>query len=222
MMNDQQKMGGVAALICGATFLVGVALAFTVLAPYATGELDPGQTVAFLVDNQTLVFVWNLIIYLVFGVFLIPLALALYQRLKANSPAMLQSATAFALIWGGLVFASGMIFNVGLGAVVDLHGSDPAKAASVWLAIQAVRDGLGGGNELVGGLWIVLISWAALRAGGLPRALSALGVVISLAGLLSIVPALGVLGAVFGLGSIVWFAWLGAVILRGRQIAAAV
>jgi hypothetical protein len=221
-MNDLQKVGGVAAWICGATFLVGVALAFTVLAPYATGELDPAQTVTFLVDNQALLFVWNLIIYLVFGVFLVPLALALYQRLKTDSLGMMQAATVFGLIWGGLVFASGMVFNVGLRTVINLHGSDPAQAASVWLAIGAVRDGLGGGNELAGGLWILLTSWAALRTGGLPRALSVFGVVISIAGLLSVLPALGVLGAVFGLGSIVWFAWVGIVMLRGRQNAAAV
>jgi hypothetical protein len=134
---------------------------------------------------------------------------------------MVQTATAFGLIWGGLVFASGMVFNVGLGTVVDLYGSDPAQAAPVWLAIAAVQGGLGGGNEIVGGLWVLLVSWAALRAGGLPRALNFYGVVIGVAGLFSIVPALEVLGVIFGLGSIVWFAWVGIVMLRGRPSAVA-
>ena len=61
-------------------------------------------------------------------------------------------------------------------------------------------DGLGGGNEIVGGLWVLLVSWAALRAGGLPRALNYLGLVIGVAGILTVVPALGELGAIFGLG----------------------
>ena len=76
---------------------------------------------------------------MVFGIFLVVLALALYERLKAGSPAMVQTATAFGLIWAGLVIASGMVFNIGLGTVVDLYGKDPAQAASVWLAISAVR-----------------------------------------------------------------------------------
>lgn|GEM_PF-1982155 len=53
-----------------------------------------------------------------------------------------------------------------------------------------------------------------MRAGGLPRALNYLGVVIGVAGILTVVPALEVLGAVFGLGLIVWFVWLGIVVLR--------
>ena len=36
--------------------------------------------------------------------------------------------------------------------------------------------------EILGGLWILLISWAALRTGGLPRTLNYLGVVIGVAG----------------------------------------
>jgi hypothetical protein len=78
--------------------------------------------VAFLVDNQTIMYVWNMIIYVVFDVFLVVPALALYERLKAGSPAMMQTATAFALIWAGLVLASGMVFNVGTGVVIDLYG----------------------------------------------------------------------------------------------------
>ena len=216
-MNDLQKMGGVAALIEAATFVVGIALAFTILAPYATGDLDPGQTVAFLADNGAILYLWNLIIYVLFGVFLVVLVLALYERLKAGSPAMAQTAFAFGLIWAGLVIASGMVFNIGLGTVVDLYSEDPAQAAAVWLAIASVQDGLGGGNEVVGGLWVLLVSWAALRAGGLPSALNYLGMVIGVSGLLTIVPALEVLGAVFGLGLIVWFAWLGIVMLRGSR-----
>ena len=60
-------------------------------------------------------------------------------------------------------------------------------------------------------------SWAALRAGGLPRALNYLGMVLGASGLLTVVPVLEVLGAVFGLGLIVWFAWLGIVMLRGSR-----
>jgi hypothetical protein len=84
------------------------------------------------------------------------------------------------------------------------------------VAIDAVRDGLGGGNEIVGGLWLLLVSWAALQAGGLPRVLNYLGVVIGVAGILSAIPPLGELASVFGLAQIVWFIWLGVDLLRNR------
>ena len=179
-MNDLQKMGGVAALIEAATFVVGLGLFVTLLAPYQIGDLDPGQKVAFLADNQA---IWNLIIYIVFGIFLVVLALALYERLKAGSPAMVQTATAFGLIWAALIIASGMLIIRDLGVVVDLYGKDPAQAASVWLVLDSVENGLASEFEIPGGLWVLLVSWAALRAGGLPRALNYLGVVIGVAGL---------------------------------------
>ena len=74
--------------------------------------------------------------------------------------------------------------------------------------------GFGGGNEIAGGVWVLLIGWAALRARELPRALSYLGVVAGVAGLITVVPALEAIGFVFGLGLIVWFVWLGIIMLR--------
>ena len=218
-MKNPQKMGGVAALIMAATFVVGMVLLLAVFEPagYGSLDVDPGQNAAFLADNQSIMYIWNLVIYVLFGVFLVVLALALAERLKAGSPAMVRTATAFGLIWAGLMFASGMVANIGAGLIGDIIGSNPAQAASVWLARQFVIDGLGGGNEIVGGLWILLASWAALRAGGLPKALNYLGVVVSVAGLLTAIPPLGELGIIFGLGSIVWFVWLGIVMLRSSS-----
>jgi hypothetical protein len=214
-MMNLQKMGGVAALIGAATNLVGLVLGFTLLASYVTGDLEPVQEVAFFVNNQAIMYIWNLIIYVVFGVSLVVLVLALYERLKAGSPAMMQIATVFGFIWAALVLAIGMVANNDLGVVVDLYGKDPAQAASVWMALDSVETGLGGGEKFVSGLWILLVSWAALRAGGLPRALNYLGVVIGVAGILTVVPALEMLvGIVIGLGLLVWFVWLGIVMLR--------
>lgn len=215
-MRTLQKLGGLAALVEAATFVVGFAVLVTLLMP--AGWFDPGvgagQKVAFLADNASSIYLWYLTIYVVFGVFLVVLALALYERLQAGAPAVVKTATAFGLIWAGLVIASGMVANVGSGMVVDLYGSDPAQAATVWLGLNAVVTGLGGGNEIVGGIWVLLLSWAALRSGGLPRPLGYLGVVIGLSGVLqTAVPALAVLGVVFGLGLILWFVWVGGVML---------
>ena len=133
---------------------------------------------------------------------------------------MMQTATVFALIWVCLIIASGMVYNIGMETVVNLYSTDPAQAGTVWMAIESVFNGLGGGNEIVGGIWVLLISWSALRAGGLPRALNYLGVAISVPGILSTLPPLGGLGFIFGLGQIVWFIWLGIVMLRSSSSAA--
>ena len=217
-MKSLQKMGGIAALIAAATFVFGMVLYFTLLesANYGSLDIDPAKNAAFLVDNQAIMYIFNLIIYVVFGAFLVVLALALHDRLKAGSPAIVQTATAFGLIWAGLMFASGMVANIGAGVIINLYGNAPAQAGSVWLTQHFVVDGLGGGNEIVGGLWVLLLSWAALRIDRLPKGLNYLGLLVGGAGLVTVIPALGELGAIFVLGSIVWFIWLGIVLLRSN------
>jgi len=83
-----------------------------------------------------------------------------------------------------------------------------------------VEVGITSGNELVGSLWVLLLSVAALRTGQLNRGLNTLGVVLGVAGMLTIVPALyDSLVMVFGPGMIVWSIWLGIVLLRQKPAA---
>ena len=77
--------------------------------------------------------------------------------------------------------------------------------------------GIGGGVEFVGGLWMLLVSWAALRAKKLSGLLNYLGMVIGVVGILTVIPALKVLQDVFGLTQIVWFLWIGIIMLRGGR-----
>jgi hypothetical protein len=211
-------MGGIAALYQGVAYVVGM-VGFLLVVGWPD---DAVQQVALMVDNQAFLYIMHLIVYVVWAVFMVVLALALYERLKVGSPAMVQTATVFGMIWATVIIASGMIFNSGMANVVDLYGKDPAQATTVWLAIDSVFDGLGGSNEVLGGIWILLISWAALRARELPRVLNYLGVAIGVAGIISVVPALAELSIIiYALGQIVWFVWLGIVMLRGSSSAAA-
>ena len=214
-MKTLQKMGGIGALIDAATYLVSLGLYFTLLAPMANTDLDFGQFMAFFIENQTIVFIWHLTMYMVNGVFLVILALALYERLKASSPAMAQTATVFGLIWAVLVFTSGLITIHGLNVVVALYGKDPSQAATVKLLLDTVTLGIDSSDRFLGCLWVLLISWAAMRGEGLPKALNYLGMVLGAAGLISTAaPVLKDLGVAFGLGIIVWWIWLGIVMLR--------
>jgi hypothetical protein len=73
----------------------------------------------------------------------------------------------------------------------------------------------------LGGLWTLLVSLAALRTGGFPKILNILGMLVGAVGIISLIPGLADLGGVFGLGQIVWFVWLGIVMLRWSPVSAA-
>ena len=111
-MNNLQKMGGIAALYMAIAYLLGIVLFLFVL-DYPN-IVDPAQKVALLVDKPMVIYATNLIMYVIFGFFLIVLALALYERLKVGAPAMMQVATAIGIIWAGSLIASGMVATLGL------------------------------------------------------------------------------------------------------------
>ncbi len=216
-MKTLQKFGGFAALYMAAAYMVVMAL-FLVVLNYQS-ITDPLQKVALLVEKPMVFFSTNVLSYVFFGVFLIGLSLALYDRLKPGAPAMMQVATVIGIIWAGSLIAGGMVQNAGINPTVALYTKAPAQAAMSWQAIETVSNGLGNGNgEILGGLWALLVSISALRGGRMPRALNFLGLFIGVVGLVSLTPGLtDMLVGVFGLGQVIWYVWLGIVLLRGEQ-----
>ena len=212
-MRNLQKMGGVTALVHSAAYLVGIGMYLTVLSPIL--DAPPDQYVALLGDYQSTMYIWIFIAYLVSSFCLIVVSLALHEQLKASSPAMIQTATVIGFIWAGLIIASGNIMLHGFGQVADIYSHNPAQAETVRLALTIVENGIVSAHEFTGGVWILLLSWVAFRAGTLPRSLSVFGLIIGIAGIVSLVPPLAEIAVTtFGLSMIIWFAWLGIVLLR--------
>ena len=86
-----------------------------------------------------------------------------------------------------------------------------------WQGFETVASGLGNGNgEILGGLWVLLVSLAALRAGGLPKGLNMLGLLVGAVGIITILPGLIDLVGVFALGQVIWFVGLGIALLRNN------
>ncbi len=210
----RHRAGGVAALVKAATYLIGFVVLGAYLAPEGFGDTSPAESVSFLVEHQSVLYAWNTVLYLVGGGALLVLVLALYEQLGPVPGLLRRVTTAVGLLWSGLLVASGLVALVGQTAVVELHGTDPEQAATVWASLHAVQDAFGGGIELVGGVWVLLLAAAGLRWGVLGRRLSGLGVVIGAAGVATLVPALEPLAAVFGIGFIAWYIGIGVHLLR--------
>jgi hypothetical protein len=210
-----QKVGGIAALYTAVAYLAAIPY-FLVLVNYPS-VVDPVQKVILLRDNYASMYVMHVLSFEFVALGLIIVTLALHHRLKELAPSTTQVATVVGLIRAGLLLASVMVFNYGMGTVVRLYATNPDQAVSAWQVIEPVAGALGGsGGEVLGGVWFLLLSAAGLRTKVFPRALDWLGVGIGTAGILSIVPALSALEAAFELLQIVWFLWLGIVMLRTR------
>ena len=224
-MEMSQKLGGIAALIGAATNLLGMAVFVTLLAPKGLDftNSDPSRSAALLAGNQAAIALWYGIIYLAFGVSVIFLSLALYERLKAGSPVLAQAVSIFTLIWAVLVIVVGTLSINDLSAVVRLFGQNPAHAATLWSTLGTVETGLGagGGETMVSALWLLLLGCAARRVGDLRRVLNYFGMAIGVIGILSVVLASADLMSVYGVGLIIWLIWLGIILVRRSPVSAA-
>lgn len=206
------RIGGWCALVCGATYLIGFVLLLTLLAPlgYGTTEINPRAVVEFIAASPGILIAWNTTIYIVNAIALAVLVVALSQRQSKGTPDWAAVAQAFGLIWATLVLAAGMIANVAVERAAHLHATDPEAAAAQWRILHGVELGLGGGNEIAGGVWILCVSLAGFIGRSLARPIALLGILTGSSGLATVAPAVGdTAGAVFGLGAIAWFLAIG-------------
>jgi len=83
--------------------------------------------------------------------------------------------------------------------------------------VNTVFESLGGGNELIGGVWTVLISCLLLKVTPDYKILHYFGIAVGIAGVVSIVPILAKAVMLFGLGQIFWFIGLGVRFLKMKN-----
>lgn len=211
-MSQLQKYGGLAA-ISEALIYLTLFVIYGAILQFPSGESATAQ-MQFLSDNQTLITFSNVLGYVIFGILLSVLTLALYKRLKPHAHSLAQLSAVFGFIWVAIIIASGMIANVGLDKA--LAEADPTQGYELWRFVSVIAEGLGGGNEIVGGVWVLLLSFAGMKAPSFSRPVIWLGFLVGTAGVLTIYPA-EVIKIVFGLSQIVWFIWLGVYMLRNNQ-----
>jgi len=212
-----QTWGGAAALFQALSYIVGFVAIGTWLKPENAESWDAARKLAFVLERQTAFQAVNLLVYVAFGLALVLLTSALHERYRAaGSEDLMRVTTPFGYIWAGLVIASGMLASVGLPAVAMLQAKDPALAMPVWQVLTILQRGLGGGVEVVGGVWVLLLAIAGLRVSR-TSALAWLGLLCGSCGVLTLLPPLRDLGAVFGITQIVWFAAIGIAMLRADR-----
>lgn len=217
-MKNLQKAGGVSAIIAAATYLFAMGLVASMLKPMADSALGFQDYMAFLVANKPLISVWHFSMYLINGICLTVLVLALYERLKDSSPSLAKIGSALGLIWTAFVFLSGMIVNYGTESLIALYGKNQGQAESLKNALDTITLGIDSSDKYLGCLWVGLVSLAALRNKVFPKAFNIFGLAISAAGLIGTMkPALVSVSYVFGIGAIAWWLAVGIYVLREQD-----
>lgn len=114
-----QKVGGFSSISLGLIYI----LAFVVyggILDFPNKEASETERLAFLSENYLVLSSITFISYVLFGILLAVLVVAIHQRIKHGFPNISLVTSAFGIIWVGLVIASGMIANIGLNSVLEI------------------------------------------------------------------------------------------------------
>ncbi|SEK48025.1 protein of unknown function [Aquimarina amphilecti] len=214
--KNTQKIGGVCSIFQSLIYITAF-IVYGGILTYPDENATVVEELNFLSENYKILSILNFTSYILFGVLLTVLVLAIHKRLKRDSPDLSKLGLLFGVIWAGLVIACGMITNIGLNTILETGITSPENAMQIWSSISIVSEGLGGGNEIVGGIWVLLISIISINNKSFSKLLTLLGIIVGTAGVLTIYP-LDLFTEIFGISQIIWFLWIGIVMIRKPNI----
>ncbi len=214
-MNSLGMAGATSALLMAFIYLLGFAIFFSALDPGRTLTRD--ESVQFLNENRLIVLPTMFVLYVLAGLNLLILVQSLAGEVKDRVPWQSQTALIIGSIWCVMVIVAGFVYLTGMQAVFSLYPENAEQASALALMVNTVFESLGGGNELIGGVWTVLISCLLLNVTPDYKILHFFGIVVGIAGVVSIVPILAEAVTLFGLGQIFWFIGLGVRFLKMKN-----
>lgn len=217
-------------MYCAAAAAIGMALCYlSMFMLFFLVLQQPSSThfadkVRFIADNRALISLGYSSGYLLLGVFLLITVQALQQKMQLAHSNLLNTGSWFGIIWVMLMMASGMVQLVGIETMLRLHDKGSLQAEALFYSYNTIVNGLGGGIELVGGLWVLLVSIAGLRHRRLSAGLHWLGIVVGMLGILTLLPLTAFKGLagtkeLFGFSQIIWFIWLGILLKPSALVA---
>jgi len=192
-------------------YIIGFVCLFTFFSPLLDGQLDKNERITYYLGNKLSLQLWYLTIYVLFGVLLIPLVSMIKYLFKDNS--LSNFASIMGYIWAAFVMASGFIFTIGIEKTSQLE-IDNQTAHTIFTTIQIIQDALGGGVELLGGIWVFCIGLMGLKSNVFHKYFNLFSLTLGAVGILTVLPFFYSLGGVFGILQIGWFFWLGILLLR--------
>ena len=218
-----QKLGGISAIALALTYMFGFILFFGIL--NIQDGLNELKRLDFMLNNRDAFYIGYLVIGVLFSFLLMFLVQVLSTRFKQGLLQINHYASVVGYIWAACVLISSLIFLTSLAPIAKYNELDPQQALIIKQTISIVVNALGGGVELVGAVWVLLISYLGLKLKVYHFSVHWLGIIIGVVGVLTLFSGLSFLSsiaffdfatAVFGLGQIIWFLVLGVLMIKAN------
>ena len=216
-MNRQNKTGGIAALLTTALFITSFMFILVAWPSYGVrGPADVRDPAVILpaVTRAPILLIW-------LGIN-IPIAVALgfviftfNERLQVRPKSLTRFAFVVGLASAVFFFLVGALRFTGYPYLASQYSVDPANAAAAYAGYLTVDNALDRAAIFTSGLWLVLVSWTALKLDGFQRPLSYFSIITGVAGMIgAILPAFAPIALLL---YILWFLWFGTSEARNRD-----
>lgn len=167
------------------------------------------EKIGYMAAQKSLISFAYFIGYIVFGCLLLIGVQGINARLQVSKSELAKFAYAFGMLWFVLMMCSGMIAMIGIETMARLFEKSSEHTETLYFIYLTMVDALGGGIEFAGGMWVLLISIAALRQKQLAMGLNVLGLFCGAFGIATLILSIPEFKDVFGLSQVVWFIWMG-------------
>ncbi|SHH02877.1 hypothetical protein SAMN05216361_3517 [Marisediminitalea aggregata] len=212
---SSNQLAGTASMLMALIYVCAFVYFGAMVSFPASNEAD--VVMAFVTQNVNALWIAYFTIYVIFGVLLAVVVIAIDDILSScvnqTQNRLLRMGTLFGKIWVCLVIASGMIATIGMSHAVSTTAVSNEEAYRLWGVVSMLVESLGGGNELVGGVWVLLTSITALKQRMFGNTVNYTGCFVGLAGIATIYPA-EVFTEIFGITQIIWFIAIGVSLIK--------
>lgn len=219
MTNDTNQEQRPLIRLAGAAF-IGMALCYITLfviygAVLSTpADASTADKIGYIIEHKALfnfTYVLGYVLFACLLCFCVYVIGSLFQPVSKTAMAM---ATLFGYFWVVVLLCTGMIGISSHELLASYSTVNPAAADVIYHARALLTESLGGGIEFIGGVWLLIIGVIGWRHGVLSKSLSAFTVVKGAIGVLTLICADSILRDLFGITGIVWFIWMGVVLIR--------
>jgi hypothetical protein len=222
-MKQFQKVGGVAALVLGATKALGVVFLVVALrggVSFSDVLYGSAKSLASQEEHPAMAIVQALVIGFPYTLAIIILALALYERWSGEAAQLVRTATIVAVVAFGFYLSLAVMSVVGMPGILQLYRQDHSQGLTAYFAFNVVTLGLRQTGAFALGCFLLLVGWIVLRTRDVPRPIAYLAVVAGAGFVLRGFVAPLAVGLVGDIALIVWAVWLGVLMLRSRSMVA--
>jgi len=208
----------------GAVSLIGMALCYICLFIIYGAMINPPHSGAETIDKITNLLAQKTLIkagyvggYVLFSCFLCVCIQVIHKLYGKSSSFLVNTASLFGLFWALVVLCTGLIGITSLETLSAIVNTAPDASEIIYLSSLLMEESLGGGIEILGGLWVFFLGVVGLRHKCFSRLFSAFSVFKGVIGISTVVIVDDILLDLFGLTGIIWFLWFSVIVYSGQK-----